>query len=294
MLGGLLTEKLRAAGHDVVVSTRQKGRPSALPEDVRSIHWDTTHVPDWIEPFDAVINVAGKSLIDQYWTEGVKKELWRSRADVNQYLTKWIRVQKDPPSVFITASAVGIYGGHPSGPVDEGAALGDDFLARLCKAWEEAAFGAASEQTRVVATRFGIMLDPQEGALAKMALPFKLYLGGKIGNGRQPFPWVTTRDAARAILRALEGKGFRGAVNVVAPDPVDNAGFTRALGEALHRPTPWIIPPMALKVRYGEGADILSEGQEVVPRRLTEIGFEWEDPALLPALQRLVDGGRRT
>lgn len=290
LIGRIVTEKLRRSGDDVWVSTRGSDRPSGLHSDVGVLHWDTASVPKWDIPVDAVVNLAGESLIGGYWTAQRKKELWRSRAGLNQHLAAWIGQRKDPPRVFLTASGIGYYGPHPPGAVTEDHGPGDDFIANLVTAWEEAAFAAESDGTRVVATRFGVLLDPRGGALALMLPLWKAFLGGSVGKGHQPFPWVTTEDASRAIVAALHDPALRGPINVVAPERISNKEFTRALGRAVRRPAPWYVPPLALRMIYGDGAEILVHGQSAVPKRLQERSFTWHHPDIDTALEQIVGG----
>ncbi len=284
-VGGLLAQHALDQGAAVVVSGRSTTRPRSVPEGAEHMGWDGKSPPPFEGRFDAVFNLSGASVAGKRWTSAHRRAMRESRVDVNQHLAIWIKDHPVPPGVFVSASAVGYYGRSPAGPCPEPRDAGDDFLAQLCADWEAAALEAgASGKTRVVMMRCGVVLAPGEGALAKMGLPFKLGLGGRIATGRQPFPWIDAADAVRGYWHAFEHEALRGPVNLVAPERVDNATFTKAYGDALHRPTLFPVPGFALQLLFGEGASVLTEGQDVVPQVLTDAGFEYWHPEIGPAL----------
>lgn len=287
-LGTSLVPLALAAGHEVTVTGRGATRPRHLHASAGYMQWSTTDPLDTPGPYEVVMNLAGANIVGSRWTKAYKEEMRRSRIETNQRLVHWCGAQRTKPKVFLTASAVGYYGLSPDAPVDEEAPTGNDFLAHLCRDWEDSARPAETYGIRVVASRQGILLDTGGGALDKMMLPFKLGLGGRVGSGDQPFPWIHRLDAARALLFCIEDDTVRGPVNVVAPQIITNATFTKAFGEALHRPTLVPVPAFGLELVYGEGAVALTTGQEVVPRKLEEAGFGWRHPTIHEALRTAV------
>lgn len=284
---GTMTE----GSETITVTGRGKQRPAGLSEKVRYHTWDTSSPFDLDEHVDAIVNVAGADIIGHRWTESYKRTLYDSRVETNRRLAEWIDGRDDPPSVFATSCAVGYYGRAPEGDRDEHSDPGDDFLARLCVDWESTCLDAASDRTRTVSFRQGVLLDGEEGALSMMLPAFKLGLGGKIGDGRQPFPWVSAHDAARAIWWALRQDDLQGPVNVVAPHVVTNKEFTETLGDVLNRPTVMTVPEFALTALFGDGATAITEGQRVVPRVLQDAGFSWDHPELDMALRAALGKG---
>lgn len=218
-----------------------------------------------------VINLAGANIVHR-WSKAYKKELYDSRIETTSKIVSAIETLKDKPKLLISTSAVGIYDNQQT--YDEyDAQYGNDFLANLCKDWEKEAKKASC---RVVIFRFGIVLSPLAGALQKMLLPFKLGLGGPIGNGKQAFSFVHIKDLLRAFEFAINNDTLQDAYNLCATIPTTNMGLTQALGKTLHRPTFFKVPEFALKLQFGEGSKVLCDGQSAVPKRLEEAGFEFE------------------
>lgn len=284
MLGRRIVRELLDHDHQVTVSSRS-AHPSGLPAGVEAVQWDTKSAFPMRESVDAIINVGGATIIGERWTDAYKEEMHRSRVGVNRLLAAWCREMQPPPRVFVSSNAVGYYGIAPAGPVTEDSPPGDDFLARLCVAWEAAAMEAATDGTRVASMRQGVVLDRDSDVLKKMLPPFKLGVGGKVGSGRQPLSWISSHDAARLFRHAIEEDGYRGPVNAVAPGHETNADLTQALGRVLGRPTFLPVPPAVLRVMYGEAANVMTEGQDVVPQRAKALGFAWEHPGLEGALR---------
>ncbi|MBW3583486.1 MAG: TIGR01777 family oxidoreductase, partial [Euryarchaeota archaeon] len=259
-LGTALVPLAIEAGHEVTVTGRGAARPPHLPDAAGYLQWSTKEPLRAPGPYDAVMNLAGANIVGSRWTASYKEKLRRSRIETNERLVLWCGEQEVKPKVFHTSSAVGYYGLSPEEPVDEDAPPDDDFLARLCRDWEDSARAAEAYGARVVATRQGIILDTGGGALDKMMLPFKLGLGGRVGSGDQPFPWIHRTDAAWALLFCIENEALEGPVNVVAPQVITNEEFTKAFGDALHRPTIFPVPEFGLELVYGEGAGVLTSG----------------------------------
>ena len=234
---------------------------------------------------DVVINLAGAPIAAR-WTEAYKKEMYSSRVDTTRSLVTAFAGLEAKPRLFVSTSAIGIY--PPDVPCDEGAGiLADDFLGRLAQDWEREAIQAKESGIRTVIFRFGIVLGKGGGALQKMLIPFKLGLGGVIGDGTQPFSWVHIEDLAEAFLFAIGQERCNGIYNLTAPNPVTNAAFTKALAGALHRPAVIPVPTFILRLQLGEGATVLIKGQHVLPRRLLENGFKFRFPRIEDALRNL-------
>ncbi len=242
-----------------------------------------------LEGLDAVIHLAGESIASGRWTAARKARIVSSRVDSTRLLAETIARLSRPPRVLICASAIGYYGDRGNEILKEDGPPGVDFLAGLCHAWEEAAGAAARRGVRVVHHRFGVILTPAGGALAKMLVPFRLGAGGVIGTGSQFMSWITLDDALGAIGHALTHDALRGAVNTVSPHPVTNREFTAALGRVLRRPAILPMPAPLARLAFGELADaLLLASQRVEPTRLFATGYRFQHPDLEPALRHLL------
>jgi hypothetical protein len=281
-LGRALRRALRAAGHHVIVLTR---RPAAEGD----LHW----APDapsgsWIaavQAADAVINLAGEGIADQRWSPTRKAALLQSRITATRALAAALR-DAVHPAVFLSGSAVGIYGNRDDETLTEESTPGSDFLARICIEWEREA-EAIADGTRVVRLRTGVVLAADGGALAKMALPFRFFAGGPIGSGRQFISWIHIDDWVAMVMWAMT-TAVRGPLNLTAPTPERNADFARALGQALHRPSLMPAPAVALRLLFGEMAEAaILGGQRVLPAVATANGFEFRYPQLTDALRAI-------
>lgn len=287
MVGTALERSLRQDGVRVVrlVRSRSEVGPDArfwAPSD-RIL--DPAHLAD----ADAVVHLAGMNIGDKRWTDDVKRQVKASRVDGTRLLAKTLAgMTQGRPATLISASAVGYYGDTGDRVVDERAPLGSGFLADVCQAWEAELEPAREAGVRVAVARLGVVLDKQGGVLAKMLVPFKLGVGGAIGSGKQGLPWVSLHDVVRALRFLLVHPELRGPFNVVGPETLDNAGFTRTLGAYLRRPT--ILPLPGFMARAGLGGEMANElllhGQRVRPAALEAAGFTFEDPDLRTALER--------
>jgi hypothetical protein len=230
-----------------------------------------------------VINLAGAPIIAR-WSEKYKKELFDSRIKTTDALVSAMGKLDIKPLVFISTSAVGFYaaGGKHS---EKAFTQSSNFLGMLCKSWEESALNANKHEIRTVVFRFGVVLGKGGGALQKMLFPFKLGLGGIIGDGKQGFSWIHLEDLTRATRLAIDNVSLDGIYNMTAPTPVTNLQLTKALGKALNRPTRLPVPEFALRLLYGDGADVLIKGQHVFPQRLYEAGFTFLYPDIDSALK---------
>lgn len=282
-IGSALLAALRADGHTVLSIGR--GGKADVRWDPASGSLDAAA----LRGVDAIVNLAGER-IDQRWTEHARQRILESRVQSTALLARTAATLAPRPSVFVSMSAIGLYGDCADQPVDETSAAGSGFLADVVRAWEAAASPAREAGIRVVHPRVGVVLHPGGGALARMLPVFRLGAGGKLGDGRQWMSWVSRTDAVRAIAWCLRQPGIVGAVNVVAPEAVRNEEFTRTLARAVHRPVIASVPALAIKVMFGRmGEETLLAGQRVVPRRLLEGGFSFAHPTLQRALAHELD-----
>jgi uncharacterized protein len=285
-LGASLTEELKRDGWTVAVLTRR-------PSQSHHVRWDPFEPrAAWtraLEGADAVINLTGAS-INKRWTAAYKRELWNSRVHPTRTLVEAVKSIRPVPPVFISGSAVGIYGPRGDEPVTEDIPPGSDFLASLGRQWENEAL-AARPQARVVLVRSGIVLDRHAGALPRMALPFWFFAGGPLGSGRQYISWIHKNDWTALVRWALTNAPVTGPVNATAPNPVTNLEFARTLGRVLRRPAFLPAPAAALRVVLGEMADVVLSGQRVLPAKAQSLGFAFQYPALEGALRAIYDRG---
>lgn len=242
-----------------------------------------------IETSDAVINLSGESIASKRWTVDRKQKILSSRIDSTRALVDAIGQARNKPSVFLNASAVGFYGNVPNGDVTEKYPEGAGFLSDVCGRWEREALKANSYGVRVVLLRTGIVLDKSEGALKKLLVPFNLFVGGPLGNGKQWFPWIHLKDEVDAIVFALKNKELFGPVNLTAPQTVSMNDFCKVLGKVLHRPSWLSVPSPVLKILLGEMAGpLLLQGQKVIPQKLLDSGFKFNFPELERSLEDIL------
>ena len=250
-----------------------------------------SHSQQWPELTgqDAVVHLAGENIAAGRWTPEKKARIRDSRVQVMQRLCGTLARLASPPRVIVCASAIGYYGHRGDEVLREESASGADFLAEVCRDWEAATKPAADAGIRVVNLRFGVILSATGGALAKMLTPFKLCLGGVIGNGRQWMSWIGLDDATGVIIQALTNETLRGPVNVVAPQPVTNCVFAKTLGRVLRRPAMFPVPAFVLRLALGEMADaLLLSSQRVEPAKLVASGYKFRFPELEGALRHLL------
>jgi hypothetical protein len=285
-IGRPLVDRLLAGGHRVRLLTRSPG--SVAPrEGVQPVAFDASAgtAPD-LSGCEAVIHLAGEA-IERRWTESHKRALSESRVNGTRAVVEAAR-RSGTVRTLISASGVGYYGACGDEELDERSPAGNDFLARLCEAWEAAAVPAREAGLRLVIVRIGIVLHPEGGALKKMLPPFRLGLGGPVGSGRQWMSWVHRDDQVSLLLHALEKTQVEGVLNGSAPRPVTNAELARALGRALNRPAVMRAPAVALRLAFGEMATMVLDGQKVLPRRALESGFTFAYPELEGALAEML------
>jgi uncharacterized protein (TIGR01777 family) len=287
-LGSPLAEVYAEEGHDVRVLTRSlmsgdsRHDPGTGVPGVTRVGW----VPDgksgpWaavIDGADAVVNLAGESIDAARWTPQRKARLRDSRLLATRSLATAILAVKTPPHVFVSSSAVGLYGPAGDEPLTEASAAGRGFLAELCEDWEKEAQRVTRAETRVAIVRSGVVLERSGGALARMITPFRWFVGGRIGSGRQYFSWIHRLDWIELVRWIVQQEDVRGPVNATAPEPVTNKQLARALGRALHRPRLVPAPAFALRLTIGEMAESILTGQRVIPARAQALGYHFRYP----------------
>ncbi|MEM7201374.1 MAG: TIGR01777 family oxidoreductase [Planctomycetota bacterium] len=281
LVGGALTEALTIDGHHVEHLVRSPASPG--------VRWDpAAGLVDAkaLAGFDAVVHLAGENIAEGRWTDAKKARIRGSRVDGTRLLCEALATA--PPRVFVGASAIGYYGSRGDEVMVESSAPGDDFLADVCVAWEQAS-AALESKCRVVRPRIGVVLSTNGGALAKMRTPFRLGLGGRIGSGRQWMSWISIDDLVAVLRHCLTDDGLVGPCNAVAPQPVTNAEFTAALGHALRRPTLLPMPALAARALFGEMGDaLLLSSTRVAPQALEQRGFRFRHPDVTSALHALL------
>ena len=287
LIGSALVQRLEEKEHEVIrlVRSQQQARKT-------DIYWDpqiSRLNPDHLKEIDAVVHLAGENISRGRWTAARKRRIRDSRIQATRFLCETLRQLSHPPRVLVSASATGYYGNRGDRKLVEVDDPGQGFLAELVQEWEQATLLAVEKGIRVVQARFGVVLSPTGGALARMTVPFRMGLGGKIGNGRQYISWIALDDAVGAICRALDDDSLAGPVNIVSPGPVTNAEFTRTLGKILGRSTLLPLPAFAARLALGKMADeLLLASTRVIPARLQGVGYEFLQPKLEGALRHLL------
>jgi uncharacterized protein (TIGR01777 family) len=294
MIGKVLCRRLQEQGYAVVVFTRNpETARKAVPGAAEYIAWSPAESGPWASAVDgahAIFSLAGASIAGQRWTDAYKRELRDSRIIATRGLVRAIEQSANKPQTLISASGVNYYGPHGDEKLDETAPPGNDFLARLCVEWEQAALNAEALGVRVVNVRTGIVLDKDEGALERLLLPFKFFVGGPILPGTQWMSWIHLADHIGILMRALEDDNVRGPINATAPEPMRNRDFTAAVGRALNRPAVVPVPGFALQMMFGELADaLLLNGQRVIPARMQSLGYQFQFPQLDGALRDVLE-----
>ncbi|AZE82168.1 Cell division inhibitor YfcH-like [Pseudomonas orientalis] len=285
LIGRQLCRHWLAQGHRLTVLSRA---PESVARICGAQVLGVGRLQDVIGAVDAVVNLAGAPIADRPWTHKRKALLWSSRISLTESLLAWLEGLEQKPAVLISGSAVGWYGdGGERELTEDNGPVQDDFPSQLCIAWEETAARAEALGIRVVLVRTGLVLAAEGGFLSRLLLPFKLALGGPIGNGRQWMPWVHIQDQIALIDFLLHKADAHGPYNACAPHPVRNREFARTLGQVLHRPAFMPMPAFALKVGLGELSGLLLGGQKAVPERLLAAGFTFQFTELRAALDDL-------
>lgn len=269
LVGKALINSLTPDGHEIVRLVRNRPLEAAS-----------------LEGIDAVVHLAGESIASGRWSDEKKRAIRESRTKGTALLSRTLAQLSRPPAVFVSASAIGYYGSRGDELLTENSAPGNDFLANVCIEWENATKPAIEKGIRTVHARFGIILDAKEGALAKMLTPFRMGVGGRIGNGKQWMSWIAIDDVVSGLRFVISDQTTSGPVNFVAPNPVTNAEFTKTLGRVLSKPTLFPMPEFGVRLAFGEMGDaLLLSSQKVKPGVLKE--FNW--PTLEAALRHLLN-----
>jgi uncharacterized protein len=299
LIGPALVTALQARGDEVTVLSRDPDRARATlgaigtSRPVEAVGWDlmSEPVPEAaLAGRDAVVHLAGEN-VAQRWTSRAKEAIRESRVTGTRHLLAGLGRAEPRPGTLLSASAIGYYGPRGEEPIDEEAPAGSDFLARVCAAWEAEAGQAAALGMRVVNVRTGVVLDRGGGALGKMLPPFKLGVGGPVAGGRQYMSWIHRDDLVGMMVAALEDERWSGPINATAPEPVTNREFSHTLGRVLHRPSLLPVPGVALRLLYGEMAEIVTAGARVMPAKPLVLGYQFRQPQLEGALRSALTPG---
>ena len=283
LIGRSLAASLVADQHEVVILSRNPGQAKGLPGGVRVEHWDGRSAAGWGQWADgagAIVNLAGAGIADSRWSEARKQEIIASRVDAGKAVVEAVQAAAVKPAVVIQSSAVGYYGSRGDETLTEQSQPGNDFLADVCVDWEKSTEAVEALGVRRAVIRTGIVLSTEGGALPKMLLPFKFFAGGKLGSGQQYFPWIHMADQVGAIRFLIDNAHASGLFNLAAPNPPTNAGFVKAVGQAMGRPSAIPAPAFALKAAFGEMSTVLLDGQRAEPQHLLALGyrFRFTDP----------------
>lgn len=291
LIGRALCAELAVAGYEVVVLSRTPERVSGLPAGARAVGWDGASADGWAAEADgarAIINLAGENLAAGRWTAARKRRILDSRLAATRAVVEAIERAATRPEVLLQGSGIDYYGSPGDEPVDESSPWGTGFLAGVTAEWEAASAPAEGLGVRRVLLRTAMVLAADGGALPKLALPFRLFVGGPAGSGRQWVPWIHLADEVAAICFLLEHPEAAGPFDLAAPEPVTNAELSRTLARVLGRPCVFRAPAFALRLALGEMADMVLTGRRALPRRLEELGFSWRHPNLEEALEDLL------
>ena len=279
LIGRALIANLTRDGNEVIILSRRPERIIGLPAGVSAKWWDGHTTEGWrslVDGVDAIINLAGESISSGRWTKQRKRRILESRLNAGRAIVQAVEAAPRKPRVVIQASGVGYYGPCGDEEITEETPSGHDFLAQVAVEWEASTAPLETLGVRQVVIRTGVVLSTAGGALPRMLLPFRLFAGGRLGSGRQWFPWIHIADEVGAIRFLIENETASGPFNLTAPTPLSNAEFSHLLGERLRRPVLMPTPGFALRLIFGEMATILLDGQRVIPRHLLQLGFTFQ------------------
>ena len=288
-IGSALVETLLKRGDNLIIASRSQN--PKIPEGARSVRWnpeDLSHIVAEVDGADAVINLAGDPIVGKRWNAKQKRKILESRTNTTHIVANSIKKAVNKPKVLINASAVGFYGPRDYETLSEEARAGVGFLSDTCKAWEAHAIRVEDFNVRVIRLRTGIVLDKDGGALKMMLSPFKMFIGGWLGNGNQWMSWIAREDLVRLVVFCLENQEAKGAINAVTPQPVTNKAFSMVLAQVLKRPCLLPVPEFALKVLLGEMSEMLLTGQRVIPKKAQDLGFSFQFPEIRHALESIL------
>jgi len=289
MRGKALAFDFLKDGQEVVILSRYPERHrGAFPSGISLVQWDGRTLGEWtrfIAGCDVIVNLVGENLGAKRWTKTRKKQILDSRVLPGKALTEAIQAATAKPKVFIQSSAIGFYGPRGDEELSEESAPGTDFQSRVCMEWERATEAVSALGVRRVIVRDAVVLDKHEGALPRMVMPFRFFVGGPLGNGRQWFSWIHHRDDVRAIRFLIDKESASGVYNLSAPNPCRNKDFARMIGRILRRPALIPVPGIVLRILFGEMSTVLLDGQKVMPARLLSEGFMFQFPDTESALK---------
>lgn len=290
MVGKMLYDELSKRGYEVILISRNINKvKTTCPNAFDYIGWDQTEINKAVDGAFGVINLAGAPIAGHKWTQEYKKTLTDSRINTTKQLVLSIQKSIKKPAVLINASAVGYYGiRETKKSFEEQDEAGSDFLAALSESWENEAKGAKINNVRVVTIRSAVILDSKEGALPQILRPFKYLIGGPIGNGKQPFPWIHIKDEIGIIIFALLNVKVNGPINASSPQQINNRHFAKTLGKIVNKPCIFPLPPFVLQLIYGEGAQVLTTGVNVSSKRIEKFGYKFKYRDVLTALEDLL------
>jgi uncharacterized protein (TIGR01777 family) len=283
LVGRALAANLASDNHEVIALSRMPERATALPIGVSLERWDARTSDGWgilADGADAIVNLAGESLAGEgffpsRWTAERRRRIRESRLNAGRAVVQAVEAATRKPNVIIQASAVGYYGPNDDGDLIEDSSPGEDFLAKLTVEWEASTAPVESLRVRHVPIRTGLLLSNIGGALPRLLLPYKLFAGGPMGNGRQWYSWIHMVDMLRAVRFLIESRDARGPFNLTAPNPVTNAQLGRTIGRVMRRPHFMPVPGPAMRLAFGDVSTVVLDGQRVLPRRLLEQGFQF-------------------
>ena len=290
LIGRALTTDLARNSHEVIIISRRPERIIGLPAEVRAERWDGRTAEGWYslaDGADAIINLAGENISSGRWTDERKNTILQSRLNAGQAVVQAVKAVTRKPRVVIQASGIGYYGPCGNEEITEETPPGHDFLARLAVEWESSTASLEALGVRRAVIRTGVVVSIEGGALPRMLLPFRFFIGGRLGSGQQWFPWIHIADEVGAIRFLIENEGASGPFNLSAPIPLTNTEFSRLLGQRLRRPALMPTPEFALRLLFGEMATALLDGQRAIPKHLLQLGFRFRFPEAGPALRNL-------
>jgi hypothetical protein len=292
LIGRALYLRLIEKGYQVVIFSRNPSKAQRnVPGAAEYVTWNPKQHGEWASALNGaygIVHLAGAPIFGKRWDEQYKAEIRDSRVISTRVLFSSLIAAQHKPAVFVSGSAVGYYGPRDDTRLDESAAPGDDFLAQVCVEWEKEAIEAEELGIRTVLLRTGIVLDRKEGALPQMMLPFRFFVGGPILPGTQWLSWIHLVDQVELIVMALEDERVRGPLNATAPEPETNSRFSATLGRVMGSPSWLPAPGFGLKVVLGEVADLVVEGQRVIPQKALDLGYQFQYPTAEEALRNLL------
>jgi uncharacterized protein (TIGR01777 family) len=292
LLGTALSENLVRDGCEVVVLSRHPEQ-ARLPAGVKAVRWDARTRQGWVDEAngaDVIVNFAGENLSSGLWTAKRKGRFLSSRVNAGLAVVDAVEHSQKKPGLVVQASGIDYYGPHGDEKLTEASPPGDSYLATLCRTWESATEKVDQFGVRRVILRTGVVITPKGGALPLLSLPYKLFVGGPVGSGRQWISWIHIQDEIRAIRFLIDHPETHGPYNLTAPNPTTNRDFGKALAKVLGRPFWFPAPAFALRLVLGELSSVVLNGQRVIPARLLEAGFQFDDPTVEGALTNLYQG----